>query len=382
MPPPSRAPIDPAEPEVAEASAAVPTPADSDPAKPVRAESASRVWPWRFPRPFELCAYGGALAAYLFLRWHGLKFGWSAVQYVFLAAAGALPVVLAIGVGLRLVQHAVRRESLRDYLRRIATFSWLAHWCRLWLAGIAFAYTYTWLKVSIPLIRVDLFDPELWQLDRILHFGISPTIFAVELTAGTPLPALLDRWYALWVPSIPFCFAYATASTRDAERRHFVLANCLLWTLGAWIYLSVPALGPCYATPEILDPIRSEMPRAVSTQNALFAHYGKMIQSRGGFLESFSPVYGVAAMPSLHVGAHWLFALWARRYARALFVPLVIATAFTFFGSLVTTWHYAIDGYAGMLLAWLVIRVADRLEPAPREERSAPATSAPAAPEP
>jgi hypothetical protein len=126
--------------------------------------------------------------------------------------------------------------------------------------------------------------------------------------------------------------------------------------------------------------VRAEMPRAIATQRALFAHYGKLLESRGGFLASFSPELGVAAMPSMHVAAHWLFALWARRYDRRLFVPLAVATALTFLGSLVTGWHYAVDGYAGLLLAWLAVAVADRWEPAPPEAEASPVAPGVAAP--
>jgi len=34
-----------------------------------------------------------------------------------------------------------------------------------------------------------------------------------------------------------------------------------------------------------------------------------------------------------------------------------------FFGSLATGWHYAVDGYAGALLAWAAVAIADRFEP-------------------
>ena len=53
------------------------------------------------------------------------------------------------------------------------------------------------------------------------------------------------------------------------------------------------------------------------------------------------------------------------RRARRLFLPLALATALTFLGSLATGWHYAVDGYAGMLLAWVAVRIADRVEGAP-----------------
>ena len=49
-----------------------------------------------------------------------------------------------------------------------------------------------------------------------------------------------------------------------------------------------------------------------------------------------------------------------RRFARRhpLRVPYLVATLVMFVGSVATGWHYAIDGYAGILLAWLVFRLA------------------------
>ena len=78
---------------------------------------------------------------------------------------------------------------------------------------------------------------------------------------------------------------------------------------------------------------------------------------RTGNLRQFNPTRGIAAMPSLHVGVHFFFFLWARRRARPLAMPFALATALTFAGSLLTGWHYAVDGYVGMLLAWLCYRI-------------------------
>lgn len=88
-----------------------------------------------------------------------------------------------------------------------------------------------------------------------------------------------------------------------------------------------------------------------------------MLAGRTGQLYQFNPVMGVAAMPSLHVGAHFLFFLWARRYERRLALLLALATGLTLFASVLTGWHYAVDGYAGMLLAWICYRLALRFEP-------------------
>jgi hypothetical protein len=318
------------------------------------------------PYPFEVVALGAALVTIVFLRLRGLHYGWNTVEFLFPPLLRGLPRFFVVGVTLRAAQRLVSGGSVRDYLRTVFRRRWLLLFLRCWLASLFLVYGYTWLKVSIPLLRTSLFDPQLWQLDRLIHFGVSPSVLAIGLTAGTPLAPFLDRYYGLWVPTLPILMGFFFALDRDDLRRNFALAAAVLWSAGAWIYFAVPVLGPCFASPDLLDPIRDQLPRAVATQRALWDHYLMMVRGRSGGLTGFQPMYGVAALPSLHVGAHALLAFWARRHERWLFVPAAVVTALTLFASVVTGWHYAIDGYAGILLAWLAVRLADRFDPVER----------------
>jgi len=316
-------------------------------------------------RPFELFSYGVALATLWFLRSQGLQYGWNTIRYYSRDFGSGLVRVTLIGILLQLVAHAVIERQVRPFLREVASWRWLTLTLRLWFVFFAFAYTYTWLKVSVPLVRTRLFDVELWQLDRWLHFGVSPTVLAIELVGNSPVARWVDEYYALWLPSIPLIMAYVMVSPGRARRRNFALANAVLWLVGAWIYLAVPALGPCYSSPDVMEPTRDWMPKVVSTQELLWNNYLVLVRSRGSMLESFSPLFGVAAMPSLHVGAYAMYTLWARRYARRWYPVGVIATALIFFGSIATGWHYAVDSYVGLALGWLAVVCADRFEPVP-----------------
>jgi membrane-associated phospholipid phosphatase len=61
--------------------------------------------------------------------------------------------------------------------------------------------------------------------------------------------------------------------------------------------------------------------------------------------------YGIAAMPSLHVAAVVLFARFlARLSILAGIVGALYAVAIAV-GLVLLQWHYAVDGYAGILLA-------------------------------
>lgn len=327
--------------------------------------------------PFEWVSYLSALGTLVFLRWRGLAFGWNTVLYTFPNLPGALPGLLVQGFLMRAFAGVLVRSSPTDYLRRVASWPWLALWLRLWLASAAQFYTYMWLKVSIPLLRAEIYDFELWRLDRWLHLGVSPTILAIELVAGTWMAPWIDRFYGWWLPSVAWAVTYVFAATGAGARRHFAFATAVLWIGGAWLYLAVPALGPCFSTPDVLEPIREAMPSATGAQAALWSHYLGLLRSRGSVLASFSPLLGVAAMPSLHVAAYAMLAFWARRHARRWLWPTIVATVLIFFGSLATGWHYAVDGYVGVALAWAAVRLADRFEPVacPEKADSRPAES-------
>jgi hypothetical protein len=334
-----------------------------------------RSWlPW----PFELLALAAALATFLFLWTRGIRLGWSALDYLVDATLHRLPVVVLLGVALQLLGHLYAWRSPLPWLRAVTRPEALLLWGRILVALTLLNFAYWWLKVHVPLLRAEALDGELWRLDQWLHLGVSPAVFAAELVAGTPAANWLDQWYFLWLTTVVGMQSAVFLSSRADRRRNFAFACLVLWIAGAWLYVALPAVGPAFAVPEVFREALSGMPHAAGIQRRLWANYLDVAASRAGVpLPPMKPFLAVAAMPSIHVGAHWLFALWARRRAPRLFLPWAVATMLTFFGSLATGWHYAVDGYAGMLLAWGAIRLADRLEPVAETGGSAAAPGAP-----
>lgn len=333
--------------------------------------------------PVEVAAWGGALLTFGFLRLNGLRYGWNTLAYQAPSLLWTIAILMPLGIAARALLSWPLGESPLAYLRTVASRRWIVSALRIWSTMLALPYLYTWLKVSIPLLRADLYDAEVWAIDRWLHGGVAPVVFAIELVAGTPVAAWMDRFYALWIYVVPATMALGFAARRSDVARNFAMANVLLWGIGVWIYYLLPVVGPCYFSPDVLEPIRSQIPRAVHTQDVLWSNYLTMVRSRGSFLGGFSPFYGVAAVPSLHVGAYAMYAFWARRHAPRLVLLPATATALIFLGSLVTAWHYAIDGYLAILLAWGAVRLADWWQPvepeAPEARRpeAEPLTAAP-----
>lgn len=324
--------------------------------------------------PFETYTLLLLAAAVLFLRGRGMRLDWQTVEYLLAPMIRRLPQLFVIGVGLQSLCHLLRRRSVRGYLAAVFRWGWLSLWLRIWFACMLWNYAYFWLKVYVPLVNPRLWDAQLWRLDVLLHAGISPSVFLVEAMAGSWLVPLLDDWYSLWIQTVIWTFAFFTASPRPALRRSFMLSCTVLWGLGAWLYVALPALGPVYVLAEVWQGRLASMPGAAGGQALLLENYRKMLAIREtGLLSAFNPTRGIAALPSLHVGAHWLFALWARRSVRMLTVFFVLATFLTFLGSILTGWHYAVDGYLAVLLAWGSFRFARWADPP--EERPAPGAS-------
>jgi len=317
--------------------------------------------PRRRPRihAFELATLAMVLLTMATLHAFGMRAGLLGFHYIVTPALRLLPKALLAGLLLNVVYRALLRRPWREYLQGLRRPGWWLLWLRLLVAQVVMTYAYFWLKVTTPLIHPRLFDAALWRLDQLVHLGVSPSVFAVQLLAGTPLVGWLDRWYGVWVATVFYSLAFFSAVLDDTLRRRFALSCVLLWTLGAWLYVSLPAVGPCYVAPQTFAPVMAEMPRAQASQQMLWENYQRMLEGRRtGALHRFNPTRGVASLPSLHVGAHFLFLLWARRRARPLVLPFALATLFTTLGAVVTGWHYAIDCYAGMLLAWGCYRLA------------------------
>ena len=321
---------------------------------------------------YEIVVFAVLLAAVLGLRWFGLRLDWQGARYTFAPFLRTAPIILGLGVALQFLYRAVRSfvlgkkwELVRDYALSLRDPFWWLTWARLFVAYMLVTYVYFWVKVSVPLLNHSLWDPQIEAIDRLMHLGLSPNIFAVQLVAGTPLPALLDVWYSFWIQTVMAAIAFFCTSSLAALRRSFMLSCVLLWTLGAVLYLAVPTLGPCYTTPEDYAVVAAELPKAAQGQAALWQNYELMLAGREGVLRRFNPTRGIGALPSLHVGAHVLFALWCARVARPLLVFWVVASVLTFLGSIVTGWHYALDGYVGAVLAYGCYRIALSLDPVP-----------------
>jgi len=281
-----------------------------------------------------------------------------------LMAFGAALVLQTLGGIVVRLMIAAGRGNGRAYLNVIRSPGWIADTLRMIVFGSLLSHVYGWIKVTVPLFHAHRFDQELWNLDRTLFFGYSPNILFLNIFSSVPVLKAIDFSYAMiFVCSLTIAFGFFLSSPSRRLRVAFVTGNTLLWLAGAWLYLLVPSLGPVYGFPEIWFAYSEALGRTQHLQALLMKNYENVLKVRttGG---EVSALFGIGAFPSLHVAFQTYVLLWMRKlwtYGEIVFGVFLLAI---FLGSIVTGWHYMIDGIAGIALAalaWFVPMKAFRI---------------------
>jgi hypothetical protein len=266
--------------------------------------------------------------------------------------AGLLPYAL-IGVFVRAVVAAVRKNHA--YFHVIKRGAWVLETFRLVFFTGLMIYTYGWIKLAVPVLHPRLFDQELWDLDQLLFFGVSPNVLALDLFSAPMALRAIDWSYAnIFYVSIVVALSYFFSHPIRRVRIAFANGNTAMWLTGAWLYMLIPSLGPAFRFPDLYFVYEASLRRTQSLQALLMQNYVNVHRYAAGRPpnEPIRIVFGIAAFPSLHVAFQTYVFLWMRRLwtsGEVLFGFFVFAI---FLGSIVTGWHYVIDGLGGILLAW------------------------------
>jgi membrane-associated phospholipid phosphatase len=213
----------------------------------------------------------------------------------------------------------------------------------------AIIYDYLALRDLLPIIRPDSVDAQLLAIDKAI-FGVEPALW-MERWNTRPIV----EWFSFFYFSYFFiCVGYMVVSlclTRiNKHTSIYAIGTAMVYCIGQLGYMLVPGYGPIrYLEHEFKAPVN------------------------GGFWWScvWETVQAGSAMkdifPSLHTAAPLWFTLYALNRAKdeprwlwpgriSLFfsINIIISTVFL-------RWHYAIDVFAGLCLAFGVRYAAPRL---------------------
>lgn len=258
---------------------------------------------------------------------------------------------------LRSAVALARRDSA--YFRIIRTRRWLLDSLRIAVAAGIMVTAYGWIKLVVPLYHPRLFDQELWDLDQTIFFGFAPALFFLNVFEG-PMLRVIDISYAkIFYISGLIAFGYFASHPSRRLRVAFTNGNALLWISGAWLYMLVPSLGPALRFPQLWLEHAAFLPDSQAIQALLTRNYQNVLRAAAG-QQVTSPVvfiFGIGAFPSIHVGLQFYVFLWMRRLWTSGEVLFGIFFVSILLGSMVTGWHYLVDGIAGVALAWLCHRI-------------------------
>lgn len=309
------------------------------------------------PAPYDLLACIWAVVAYVILL--KLPIYYPILETMKQAMKSYLSFVL-LAFGTLVISSLAKRKlgknssssgrSSLEELKRQNSITWLEY-MRIPLAIFVTLVFHFLLKSSIFLINPRIWDVELQNLDRILHFGFSPTLFLLELFKSEYFYRGIDIFYALIYGALVLLYPpiFVGIGSRYLVRS-FTTAFLLIFIIGWAGYVLFPSWGPVFREPQEFEASLQYMPRTVKIQSQLYKETVSLV--RNPQAPRIIIYGGIAAFPSLHVALLTLFALVSRSISITWFKINLLFVVFMVIGSVVTGYHYLVDSYAGLLLGW------------------------------
>lgn len=224
------------------------------------------------------------------------------------------------------------------------------------------------IKLWAPHINPVLWDDLYWMTDQAMRPLVEAS-FALRRWMEPVIPTEGNFYVVGYILMFYISFCYHALATPTKFRRLF-LAALFLQGMGTLAYLAMPALGP------FLYEAGVEA-RPTAAQASMLAAYYENVAGGSDWLRENGGTHltvGLAAMPSLHSAASFLFLLFAWKHGRVLVLPYVLIVGYIMIAAIATRWHYIIDLPVGMAIAWASYVAASRFT---RDEETKPLASAP-----
>jgi hypothetical protein len=274
-----------------------------------------------------------------------------------------LPLIVGLMLAADVLPRAIwRARSPRGLARQavvVARERWPWHRLRPALIGLAAFYatyvSYRNLKHFLPLLRPDLVDEELLDLDRSMTGGVAPAEVLHDLL-GTGVAAHVLSWaYLAFLMFVPASLALALVSRgRAGQASWYVTALCLNWSLGTASYYVLPSRGPIYAEPELFWTL-PETGTSQLQDSLLISRWLVLTDPQGT-----ERIQSIAAFASLHVSIIFTAALIGHLTLRSVAVRTALWAFFvlTVAATIYFGWHYIVDDIAGLAIGAAAVLLA------------------------
>ncbi len=251
-------------------------------------------------------------------------------------------------------------RALKDKLARFYNRDFVVSGFLLVVITLFFHSVYLTFKTSFTDFVPFWADAMLMRADRLIHSGDIPWKLLAPVFSFAPALYTVDFLYTFWLLLNLFVILQQAFASKTPElRATFFLCYYIVWiVMGTMIALAASSAGPCYfqQVSTLPNPYDAQMAflnglnkstelNALSFQVTLWENHA---QGKGGIIN------GISAFPSIHVAMAVVFALLGRHYGRAVRWGSYFYLAIIMVGSVALNWHYAVDGYASMIMTPLI----------------------------
>ncbi|HSF94991.1 MAG TPA: phosphatase PAP2 family protein [Thermohalobaculum sp.] len=273
--------------------------------------------------------------------------------YLYLIPAGAAVFLLFTKSRYQSILRALRWLRSRNWTEILLVRVVLAY-----AVTSVFANLYVKFKVNIPTFTDYTWDHFFAEVDRRLFFGHDPWVLSHAIFPGPDFTSLIDKLYIVWFLEMQLAaLAIALLPLRNPVRLTYLLAFGLSAGLcGNLLAILFPAVGPVYLEPLTGDPMFAPLMDLLNRQSAELHLQALSLHQLGweGYANPDANPLGISAFPSVHVQMATIFALAGFAANRYLGWIATLYAAAVMIGSVHLAWHYAIDGIAGIALAFLI----------------------------
>lgn len=285
---------------------------------------------------------------------------------------GFLPTLMLIGGSVCAIWLLLIRSRLHTMIN---VLRWLKgrNWLEILLLRVPLVFIIMSLVTNLVLnfkINIPKFNPYSWdhffaEIDRLLFFGIDPWILTHTALNNFEYTKLIDNFYVIWFIVQQFGILYVGClPLRDRVRLTFLIAFCLNWVIGAVVLaIMLPAAGPVYMEALYGDPMFRPLTDLLHQQSSIVELKAVVLQELlwDGLTKPDVDPLGISAFPSLHVAAAVNFACLSFAVNRTAGWLLSAFAGIIMIGSVHLGWHYAVDGFAGIILAVLFWHISARV---------------------
>ena len=248
---------------------------------------------------------------------------------------------------------AIARKLVKD----IVTPGRVSNGFHAIMATNIFAAGFTIIKSNIPVAVPFAWDATLMEIDQLLHFGVLPHDLLAPLYQSPLAIFIVNLIYNIWFIILLIFFVWQGMSENDSPlRQRYLISYLLCMGLGTLVLGTIfSSAGPCFYGLVVPGPNPyAGLMHHLAGANEVYPVWtiGAQHMLWNIYSDSNGTLSAISAMPSMHVASSVLFILCARASGICWLTWLCgfVAVA-VFIGSIVLAWHYAVDGYAGAVLA-------------------------------